>query len=117
MDFPLLGVAVFLQLDPKDKKCRNVRLVLGAIGPAPLLVTEAGDLMQGRRINAKLIDKVSNAARKMAHPVDNTASSPAYRRKMMPIFVKKALNEALETIEHGNLKAVADRVKPPPERF
>ena len=102
MDFPLLGVAVFLQLDRKDKTCRNVRLVLGAIGQAPLEVTEAGDLMQGRRINAKLIDKISSAARKMVHPVDNTASSPAYRRKMMPIFVKKAFNEALETIEHGN---------------
>jgi len=102
IDFPLLGVAVFLQLDPQDKTCRDVRLVLGAIGPAPLVVTAAHELMHGRRINSKLIDKVSSAAQKMAHPVDNTASSPAYRRKMIPLFIKKAFDEALETIEHGN---------------
>jgi 4-hydroxybenzoyl-CoA reductase subunit beta len=102
VDFPLLGVAVFLQLDPQDKTCRDVRLVLGAIGPVPLVVTAAHELMHGRRINSKLIDKVSGAARKMAHPVDNTASSPAYRRKMIPLFIKKAFNDALETIEHRN---------------
>jgi 4-hydroxybenzoyl-CoA reductase subunit beta len=102
VDFPLLGVAVFPQVDPKDKCCREVRLVLGAIGPAPLVVPAAHGLMHGRRISSKLIDKVSSAARKMAHPVDNTASSPAYRRKMIPLFIKKAFNEALETIELEN---------------
>jgi 4-hydroxybenzoyl-CoA reductase subunit beta len=102
VDFPLLGVAVFLQLDSKDKTCRDVRLVLGAIGPTPLVVAEAYDLMHGKRFNAKLIDKVSSAVQKMAHPVDNTASSPAYRRKMIPLFIKKAFDDAMETIEHEN---------------
>jgi 4-hydroxybenzoyl-CoA reductase subunit beta len=102
VDFPLLGVAVFLQLDSKDQTCRDVRLVLGAIGPAPLEVAAAHELLHGRRINAKLIDRVSSAARKMTHPVDNTASSPAYRRKMIPVYIKKAFDEVLKTIEHGN---------------
>ena len=102
LDFPLLGVAVFLQLDPKDQTCRDVRLVLGAIGPTPLVVTEAYKLMHGRRFDAKLIDKVSSAARKMAHPVDNTASSPVYRRKMIPLFIKKAFDDAMQRIENGN---------------
>jgi 4-hydroxybenzoyl-CoA reductase subunit beta len=102
VDFPLLGVAVFLQLDPKDQTCRDVRLVLGAIGPAPLVVTAAHELMHGRRVSSKLIDKVSSAAQKMAHPVDNTASSPTYRRKMIPLFIKKAFDDAMQTIEHGN---------------
>lgn len=96
VDFPLLGVAVYLQLDPKDKRCRDIRLVLGAIGPAPLVVSAAHELMHGRRINAKLIDKVASAARKIAHPVDNTASTPAYRRAMLPVLIKKAFDEILE---------------------
>ena len=45
MDFPLLGVAVFIQLEGKDGKCRDVRLVLSAVGPAPLMVEEARTLL------------------------------------------------------------------------
>ena len=98
VDFPLLGVAVFVQLDGKDGKCRKVRLVLGAVGPAPLVVNEASRMMLGERITPKLIDEVAGAARKMAHPVDNTASSPRYRRRMIPLFIRQAFDEALAGI-------------------
>ena len=43
--------------------------------------------------------RVAVAARKAAHPVDNTASSAGYRREMIPLFVKKAFEEALEDIK------------------
>ena len=100
MDFPLLGVAVFLHLEGGDGKCRDVRLVLGAVGPGPLVAEEAPSLMRGKSITPKLIDRVARAARKLAHPVDNTTSSPAYRRQMIPLFIKKAFDEALESIKN-----------------
>jgi 4-hydroxybenzoyl-CoA reductase subunit beta len=99
MDFPLLGVAIFVQLNGKDGKCSQVRLVLGAVGPAPLVVDDASKLMCGRRITPKLIDEVAGAARKMAHPVDNTASSPGYRRQMIPLLIRQAFDEALNRIK------------------
>ncbi|CAB1065748.1 hypothetical protein D1BOALGB6SA_10547 [Olavius sp. associated proteobacterium Delta 1] len=99
VDFPLLGVAVFVQLDGKNGKCRQVRLVLGAVGPAPLGVKEASRLMHGRHITPKLIDEVAGAARRMAHPVDNTASSPRYRRQMIPLLIRQAFDEALAMIK------------------
>jgi 4-hydroxybenzoyl-CoA reductase subunit beta len=100
MDFPLLGVAVFIQMEGKNGKCRNVRLVLGAVGPAPVVVETAPTMMRGKYITPKLIEAVSKAARKVAHPVDNTASSPRYRRQMIPLFVRNAFDEALERIKH-----------------
>ena len=33
MDFPLLGVSVFLHLEGRDGRCRDARLVLGAVAP------------------------------------------------------------------------------------
>jgi 4-hydroxybenzoyl-CoA reductase subunit beta len=98
VDFPLLGAAVFLQLDGKDDKCRAVRLVLNAVGPAPVFVKEASGLMCGKRLSTRLIDAVAVAARKQVHPVDNIASSPGYRRQMIPLFIKKAFDEARERI-------------------
>ena len=98
IDFPLLGVAVFVQLDGKDGQCRKVRLVLSAVGPAPLVVEEASRLMRGERITPELIDEVAGVAHRMAHPVDNTASSPRYRRQMIPLFIRQAFDEALTRI-------------------
>lgn len=100
VDFPLLGVAVFIQMEGRDGKCRDVRLVMGAVGPGPLVVEEAAGLMRGKKITPKLVDGVARAARGMARPVDNTASSPGYRRQMVPLFVKKAFDAALESIKN-----------------
>ena len=99
VDFPILGVAVFVRVDGRGGKCRDVRLVLGAAGPGPLVVEEAPGLMHGRPVTPKLIDRVAGAARKAAHPVNNTASSAGYRREMIPLFVRKAFEEALEDIK------------------
>jgi 4-hydroxybenzoyl-CoA reductase subunit beta len=101
VDFPLLGVAVFVRLESEGGKCRDVRLVLGAVGPAPVVVEKAPRLMLGKRITPELIDEVARAARKIAHPVDNTASSPRYRREMIPVFIRKAFDEALERLKVG----------------
>lgn len=99
MDFPLLGVAVFLNLEETDTQCQDVRLVLGAVAPSPLILEDAPRLMRGKIITPRLIEEVSQKAEKMAHPVDNTASSPGYRREMVRLLMKKAFNEAMERIE------------------
>lgn len=101
MDFPLLGVAVFLYLDGSDGKCRDVRLVLSAIAPSPIVVEGAPKLMREERITSKLIEEVSQVAQKIAHPVNNTASSPRYRREMVRVLTKKALYEALDRIKNN----------------
>ena len=107
MDFPLLGVSVFLHLEGRDGRCGDVRLVLGAVGPSPLVVEEAAQLMRGKEITPKLIDEVSQIAWKEAHPVDNTASSPRYRREMVRVFTRNAIQEALNRIRPcGSLESL-----------
>jgi len=96
MDFPLVGVAVFLHLDGRDGRCRDVRLVLSAVAPSPIVVEDATKLMCGINITSKLVEKVSRIVQRMAHPVDNTASSPKYRKEMVGILSKKAIYEALD---------------------
>jgi 4-hydroxybenzoyl-CoA reductase subunit beta len=96
MDFPLVGVAVFLHLDGRDGRCQDVRLVLSAVAPSPIVVEDATKLMLGMNITSKLVKEVSKIAQKKAHPVDNTASSAKYRKEMIGILTKKAIYEALD---------------------
>lgn len=99
VDFPLLGVAVFMRLDERDGRCRDFCLVLSAIGPSPIVVEEAGKIMRGENITDELSNKVSREAQKKAHPVDNTASSPRYRRDMVQVLTRDAIQEALDKIK------------------
>ena len=101
MDFPLLGVALFIHLEEKDSmSCRDVRLVLNAVAPSPIILNdEASNLMCGEKITPKIIKEVSKIAQKAAHPVNNTASSPRYRNEMVQVFTKNAMHEALERIK------------------
>jgi CO/xanthine dehydrogenase FAD-binding subunit len=101
-DFPLLGVSVFLNLEERNGRCKDIRLVLGAVGPSPLVVEEAAQRMRGKKITSKLIEEVCQVAWKTAHPVANTASSPKYRRDMVRVFTKNAIEEALSRINNAN---------------
>jgi len=102
IDFPLLGVSVFLRLEKRDGRCKDIRVVLGAVGPSPLVVEEAAPLMHEKEITPKLIEEVSQIAWKVAHPVANTASSPKYRREMVRVLTKNAIQEALNRVNNAD---------------
>lgn len=95
IDFPLLGVALFLHVNGREGICQNVRLVLSAVGPSPLHVEEAAEIMCGKTVTPKLIREVSEAVHKKAQPMENTASSPRYRREMVWVLTQKAIDAAL----------------------
>ena len=102
IDFSLPGVSVFLHLEERDGRCKDIRVVLGAVGPSPLIVEEAAQAMSGKELTPKLIEEVSQIAWKAAHPVANTASSPRYRRDMVRLFTKNAIQEALNRIKKAD---------------
>jgi carbon-monoxide dehydrogenase medium subunit len=58
--------------------------------------------MCGKELTQKLIEEVSQIAWEAAHPVANTASSPKYRREMVRVFTKNAIQEALNRIKKAD---------------
>lgn len=93
LDFPLMGVSLFLELDGPGAgaRCRNARVVLNAAGPAPLLVPEARDLLEGRAPTEELAGELGALVRGSARPVGNTAAGAGYRVNMIPVLVRRAL--------------------------
>jgi 4-hydroxybenzoyl-CoA reductase subunit beta len=96
IDFPMVGVAVRMDTNGGGV-CTAGRVVLNAVGSAPVEVPEGETLLKGQVLTAALIDEVAGLAEKAAHPVANTAgSTPAYRRKMAGILTRRALREVGE---------------------
>jgi 4-hydroxybenzoyl-CoA reductase subunit beta len=95
IDFPLAGVATLLTLEGKEKLCRAAKVVIGAVGPRPDEVKAIGQLLEGKKLSLQLIEEASSLAFKAAKPVTNRGSSPAYRKLMIKVLVRKALRQAL----------------------
>jgi len=93
IDYPLAGVATALDLD-RDGVCRSARVAITAVNPAPLLVREASDWLLGQKYSLELVERVAGAAIRTGKPLSTSASTPVYRRDMLRLFTRRALEEA-----------------------
>ena len=103
IDYPLLGVALYLAFEKGGDVCREARLALTGVDRAPLLIEEAAQL-QGKAIGAAEIAEIAQAAHRRARPLGNVSElSPKYRRDMVDVYVRKAFEHVGQI---GNLPYV-----------
>ena len=98
-DFPVLGVAAWIQVDETNNGSRrvdmikNARIVLGGIGPAPVEVIEAGEALIGQPLDDDRIEAAAEAAYVKARPLDNTDFVMNWRKQMTRQYTLRALRE------------------------
>lgn len=99
IDFPLLGVAVQMEVD--GNVCRDVRVAMTAVEKGPIMVEEAS-LLKGKGLEGEALDKVLEAARSKAHPLDNLLGfPPTYRKDMVKVYLKRTLEQAFQAAKKG----------------
>lgn len=91
IDFPVLGVGAAIRTD--GDLVASVRIVLGAVASAPLLVEQAAAGLIGKRLDAESIAAAAAIARKLATPLDNTDFAMQWRARMVETYVDGALRE------------------------
>jgi len=92
IDFPLLGVAAALRVAPNGI-VEHARIVLGAIASHPVEATDAENILIGEKLTQDVINATAEAAYKPAKPMDNADASYAWRKKMVRVYVGRALGE------------------------
>ncbi|HEV2615193.1 MAG TPA: FAD binding domain-containing protein [Candidatus Acidoferrales bacterium] len=92
IDYPLAGVAVTMQVDSAGI-CKDARIALSAVNPAPMLVTHAGESLVGRKWSLELAERVAHAAIQTGKPLTTSGSTPVYRRDMVRVFTRRALED------------------------
>jgi 4-hydroxybenzoyl-CoA reductase subunit beta len=90
-DFPVLGVAVWIQWD--GAAVAAARIVLGAVASEPQDVPEAAQAIVGSQLEEDAIAAAATAAFRPAKPMDNTDFGLAWRKEMTRLYVKRALEE------------------------
>jgi 4-hydroxybenzoyl-CoA reductase subunit beta len=95
MDYPLLSVAAVVFVNDKGT-IDAARVVVGAAGPAPSIAHEAIALLLGQDARKVDLDKVGQAAARGAIMVDNLVLPASYRKKMIAVFARRAVEGAIE---------------------
>ena len=100
-DFPVLGVAAWIQVDETNNgsgrvdTIKNARIVLGGIGPSPVEVIEAGEALIGQPLDDDRIQAAAEAAYVKARPLDNTDFVMNWRKQMTRQYTLRALHELI----------------------
>jgi 4-hydroxybenzoyl-CoA reductase subunit beta len=92
IDYPLAGVAATMEIDSSGI-CRGARVALTAVNPAPILVRQANEWLAGQKWSPELAERVAHAAIQTGKPLTTSASTPVYRRDMVKVFTRRALEE------------------------
>lgn len=67
---------------------RDVKLVFGSMGPVPVRVVEAENLLEGAMPDHELIEKAASVCSETVTPIDDVRASACYRRKLAYGLVK-----------------------------
>ena len=94
MDLAYVGIAVAYNLAASDKKCADVRIVLGAVAPTPIRAKRAEAALEGQVLTEALAEKVGQLAAEEAKPISDVRSSADYRRAMVGAMTKRAVLNA-----------------------
>ncbi len=90
MDIAVVGVAVHLRME--RGLARAVRIALGAVGPTPLRAGPSEALLEGSAPTASLLEEAADLAARACSPIDDLRGSAWYRRRMVRVLTRRALD-------------------------
>ena len=94
MELATVGVAVSLTLDAAGV-CSQARIALGAVAPTPIRARAAEALLEGKPIGPEALVGAALQAMLACTPISNVRASAAYRRDMVAVLTRRALEQAL----------------------
>jgi len=92
VDVAMVCVATVVEMDPLEEVFRKARIVLGAVGAVPIRPKIAEEYLRGRVARKEVIADAAQLASEEAKPRTLTE----YKKEMVRVLTKRALNEALE---------------------
>jgi|SRR5579871_192891 len=94
-DRPCVGTTVVVRLD-QEGRLADVRVAVGGIAGRPLRLPEVERQALGEQPNEDLLRSMGDAYAAAADPVDDVRGSAHYRKRMVAVFVRRALREAID---------------------
>ncbi len=92
VDISAVAVGVMVLLE--GRVCKDAKIVLGAVAPCPMRAKKAEALVRGEKITPALAAEAGIQASKGARPITDMRASADYRRRMVEVLTKRAIEAA-----------------------
>jgi 4-hydroxybenzoyl-CoA reductase subunit beta len=92
IDFPMLSVAFAARV---NGVCEEARLVVSALAAKPKTIGGLAALVRGRALDGPTVEAVAQAAYQQCRPQTSVPYDADWRHEMVPVFVRRAIAEAL----------------------
>lgn len=93
-DYATVSAAAVLAV--KDGVVADARIAFGSAAPVARRVPAAERMLVGQKPSPDLLRAAAETAEDLADPVSDGRGSASYKKQMVPVFVRRALEKALE---------------------
>jgi carbon-monoxide dehydrogenase medium subunit len=97
-DYATVSAAAVVTLDRTKKIFSDVRIALGSVGTTPIRARAAEAVLRGQPVKAEALREAAEKAKQAVDPIGDFRGSAAYKKEMAGVFVRRALEKALEGI-------------------
>ena len=100
-DRPCIGVAAVVEL-MADGRCQDLRVAVGAVAAIPQQVEAGESLARGQHLTDELVAEIAETYSANIEPLDDLRGSKWYRKQMIRVFVRRAIETALSDSDLSN---------------
>lgn len=93
-DFALVGVAGVI--DTEGEQCRTARLAAAGVGPTPIRLRAAEDILVQQGVTEQSIQHAAAKAAELVEPDSDIHASADFRRHLTQVLTRRAIQRALE---------------------
>lgn len=86
-------VSVAVRIKMAGEICQDVRLVLGAMAPHPLVSPAAADMLTGKPLSPELIEETARSVVSETDPLSDIRGSAWYKKRSAAVLVRRLLNQ------------------------
>ncbi len=98
VDIAAVGVSACLLVDDKNETITQARIAFGAVAPVPKRVLHAEKILEGKVLTEELVNQAAEISLDEATPITDTRATAQYRKEMVDVLVRRALNKSMEQI-------------------
>jgi len=113
-DYATVSAAAVVTLDRSKKTFADVSIALGSVGATPVRAKEAEAVLRGQPVKTEAIREAAEKAKQAVDPISDFRGSAAYKREMAGVFVRRALEKALDSV--SGKRARPKQKRPVPKR-
>lgn len=97
MDIAVAGVGVSLTV--VDGICTDARVAIGAVAPTARSVPDAAKALIGSDLGAQALEQAGEACKLAASPISDKRGTAEYRRKVVAVLCRRAVDVAYQRIQ------------------